>query len=223
MSTLVLVRHGQARFGGDDYDALSDHGHYQCQALQRYWAERGETFDQLYSGSLKRQKDSAAYFGQPSVDERWNEYANDQILAHLAPRLADDDHRFRPLWQAHRADPKDPRAFQKMFEPLMLAWVAGNATHAAVETFEQFKQRIRAALQDIVDTPGSRRVAVFTSGGPIGLAVMTVLGAPNTKALELNWRIRNASLTTFLFSPGRISLDAFNATPHLKPGEETFR
>ena len=74
-----------------------------------------------------------------------------------------------------------------------------------------------------MERPGSRRVAVFTSGGPIGVAVMTALGAPDRRALELNWRTRNASLTHFLFSGGKISLDGFNATPHLRPEMESFR
>jgi hypothetical protein len=51
--------------------------------------------------------------------------------------------------------------------------------------------------------------------------VQTVLQAPEAMAIEVNWRIRNCSLTEFLFTHDRISLDAFNATPHLK--EVTFR
>jgi broad specificity phosphatase PhoE len=62
---------------------------------------------------------------------------------------------------------------------------------------------------------------VFTSAGPIGVAVQTVLGAKDPIAMELNWRIRNCSLTEFVFTRSRISLDAFNATPHLR--EVTFR
>ena len=53
----------------------------------------------------------------------------------------------------------------------------------------------------------------------------TVLKAPAAAALELNWRIRNASLTTLLFSGPRLSLDGFNALPHLadRPDLVTFR
>ena len=51
--------------------------------------------------------------------------------------------------------------------------------------------------------------------------MQTVLRAPEPMAIELNWRIRNCSLTEFLFSGDRVSLDAFNATPHL--GEVTYR
>lgn len=223
MSTLVLVRHGQARFGGADYDALSEHGQKQCELLRDYWAARGETFDEVWSGSLQRQRDSARILAEPAIDDRWNEYGNDGILHHLAPALAETNNAFAELWHKHQSAPKDQRAFQRMFEPLMLAWLDGQIAHAEVEPWSAFRHRVEAALKAIIEKPGSRRVAVFTSGGPIGLAVATVLGASDQQALQLNWRVRNSSLTTLLFSPGRTSLDSFNATPHLGPVDETYR
>ena len=224
MSTLVLVRHGQASFGGPAYDELSDLGLRQGELLRSYWLGRGETFDEVWSGSLARQRDSARLaLVQPQVDPRWNEYDADAILARLGPGLAERRPEFRALWAAHLAAPRDPRTFQRMFEPLMLAWVTGEAADADVEPWAAFRDRVRAVLADVMAAPHSRRVAVFASGGPIGVAVMTVLGAPDWRALELNWRLRNGSLTTFLFSPGRVSLDGFNATPHLALAEETFR
>jgi broad specificity phosphatase PhoE len=69
-----------------------------------------------------------------------------------------------------------------------------------------------------------RRVAAFTSGGPIGVAVQIALNAPDRAGLEVNWRVRNCSLTEFLFSGERLSLDSFNAIPHLEdPALRTFR
>jgi broad specificity phosphatase PhoE len=65
--------------------------------------------------------------------------------------------------------------------------------------------------------PGSgRRVAVFTSGGVIGTSVRLALAAPDRTAMEVNWRVRNCSLTEFVFTTGRFSLDSFNALPHLE-------
>ena len=58
-------------------------------------------------------------------------------------------------------------------------------------------------------------MVAFTSGGFIGVAVQIALGAPDPSGLEVNWRVRNSSLTEFLFSRGRLSLDSFNAIPHL--------
>ena len=62
--------------------------------------------------------------------------------------------------------------------------------------------------------PG-RRIVSFTSGGFIGSAAQWALAAPDRTALELNWRIRNGSLTEFVFTRERFTLDSFNAVPHL--------
>ena len=59
MAKLFVVRHGQASFGAEDYDALSDLGRQQARWLGDYFAERGIRFQRAMSGSLKRQRDTA--------------------------------------------------------------------------------------------------------------------------------------------------------------------
>ena len=59
MSEIIFVRHGQASFGKASYDKLSELGLEQVQHLARYWSDLGETFDQIYVGSLRRQKETA--------------------------------------------------------------------------------------------------------------------------------------------------------------------
>jgi broad specificity phosphatase PhoE len=73
------------------------------------------------------------------------------------------------------------------------------------------------------DVGANQRIALFTSGGVIGRTVQWTMGAPLATALELNWRVRNTSVTEFLFSKRRISLDLFNATSHLPPELITYR
>ncbi|MDZ4123020.1 MAG: phosphoglycerate mutase family protein, partial [Hydrogenophaga sp.] len=51
MGTLYLVRHGQASFGADDYDQLSEMGQRQSRRLGEYWAERGVGFDAVITGT----------------------------------------------------------------------------------------------------------------------------------------------------------------------------
>jgi broad specificity phosphatase PhoE len=225
MSTLVLVRHGQARFGTVNYDALSPLGIEQCQALARHWRERGVGFDECFSGTMIRQTHSAslALGCKPVENAAWNEYDTDAILHYGAPDLAGRSLEFRMLWEASAQEQGNQKLFQHMFEPLMRAWCRGETCHAEIEPWTAFRDRVRGALQALVDKPGSRRAAVFTSGGPTGCAVMTVLGAPEERALELNWRVKNASVSEFVFSNGRIALDAFNATPHLTHAQETYR
>ncbi len=42
--------------------------------------------------------------------------------------------------------------------------------------------------------------------------------------MELNWRIRNCSLTEIVFTRDRVTLDSFNGIPHLDdPALWTYR
>lgn len=220
MSRLILVRHAQARPFEQDSDRLSDHGLLQARKLAAWLAKP----DVAISGSMERHRQTIAPIAvEYAEDTRWNEYDAIGVQTHLAPMLAARDATFAAAWRAFAAD-RSNRTFQPMFERLMQAYIAGEVVSAEVEPWSAFARRVRDALREIVAAPGSgRAVLVVTSGGPIALAAQTVLGAPAAKAIELNWRIRNTSVTEFLFSKGRISLDSFNATPHLAPDEVTFR
>ena len=59
MGKILLVRHGQASLLSADYDQLSPLGAEQARLLGRWWAARGDAVHQVWSGSLKRQRDTA--------------------------------------------------------------------------------------------------------------------------------------------------------------------
>jgi len=60
MSTLYLVRHGQASAGTDDYDRLSELGKTQAELLGQWWQKQGFSADFTSHGSLQRQRDTVA-------------------------------------------------------------------------------------------------------------------------------------------------------------------
>ena len=59
MSELIFVRHGQASFGAESYDKLSEIGARQVQILAEHWHSNQEQFDHIYSGELMRQQETA--------------------------------------------------------------------------------------------------------------------------------------------------------------------
>ena len=68
-----------------------------------------------------------------------------------------------------------------------------------------------------------KKVAAFSSGGPVAAAMGAALNLDDEKTLELSWVVRNAAYAEFLFSSGRFSLMTFNAVPHLTdPHSLTF-
>ena len=60
MPIVLLVRHGQASFGGDDYDQLSELGRRQAELTGRWLRDRGLRRPVAVHGSLRRQRDTAA-------------------------------------------------------------------------------------------------------------------------------------------------------------------
>ncbi|MBK5293169.1 MAG: histidine phosphatase family protein [Acidobacteriia bacterium] len=238
MSTLTLVRHGQALPFQDDPDRLSELGRRQTKRLAQYWLRHGLAFDEMVSGSLRRHIETVEIIrasmreaGLPQApfreDPRFNEYDSAGIQRELAPRIAEANPGFAAVltaWTAHRGTADQNRHFQEMFEALLQEWRAEGWALSGVERWPVFHARVQKGLQDILQAEGrSRRVFVVTSGGPIGVAVQSAVGAPAASAIDIHWRLRNSSLTEFLFSGTKMSLDLFNATPHLEPELQSFR
>ena len=63
MAELLIVRHGQASFGADDYDKLSEVGHEQSRLAGAALREAGWQPDRLVTGTLRRQKDTLKSMG----------------------------------------------------------------------------------------------------------------------------------------------------------------
>ena len=234
MSKLVLVRHGQARFFSDDYDRLSEMGLRQSRVLGEYWLEKGEGFDEVYVGTLRRQRETAEAAGEvfraggrdwpghevlPGLDE----YPADQIMDALLPLLCGRDEGFVRLksdFDGAADGPERYRTFHRLLAAVMAEWIGGKVEANGLMRWTEFRDGVRGALRDIMARDGrGRRVVVFSSGGPIGVAVQSVLRAPDLMAAELNWRIHNCSVTEITFSGDRVALDCFNAVGHLTDPE----
>jgi broad specificity phosphatase PhoE len=211
MSTLTVVRHGQARPFEKNSDCLSEMGEKQAFALGEYWSRAGAVFDEVWSGSLTRHCQTASlalavFSGSAAqIAPEWNEYDAEGIMRGYPPPSSFPDN----------------RAFQKVFETAMEKWIEGSANGA--EAFVDFHSRVLRGLRSIQEGPSNRRVLLFTSGGPIGVLVQTALGAPARSFLDVNWRVRNCSISEFVFSRDRLSLDSFNTLPHLGPALHTYR
>jgi broad specificity phosphatase PhoE len=119
-------------------------------------------------------------------------------------------------YEAARGGPEENRAFQRMLQAAMSKWQEEALQTDGVEPWPAFRDRVSDAITDIMSGPSRREVAVFTSGGPIGFAVHLAMKGPSQSFLEVNWRIRNCSVTEFLFDKVRLTLDSFNAIPHLE-------
>lgn len=226
MGRLLLIRHGQAAAFTDDSDRLTELGQRQAAVLGEYFVAQKLEVDAVIKGSLRRHAQTeagvaAAYqragMPWPQAHERpeWNEYDAGAIMSVLGNALREADPKYAQLvaeFQGAFEGPERNRYFQRMFETLMARWVSGDLLAEGVESFAIFHERVRKGLLQVLEERGT--VAVFSSGGPIGVCVQHALNAPGASAVELNWRVRNGSITEFVFGKGRLSLDTFNGTSH---------
>jgi broad specificity phosphatase PhoE len=239
MSSMTLIRHGQASFFSDDYDQLSPTGHEQSRLLGRFWGVHGYRFTHVFAGPRVRQTQTASLIGdcfreaggdwpEPVVLAELDEYDLTGLMTRLAPALGKQDSHFAGLIEANRqaAETRDRlRTFQTMFEQLLVHWQSESLSIEGLESWAHFRKRVAYAIEHIqTNVPQGSRIAVVTSGGFIGTVAQSVLAAPERSALELNWRVRNSSLTELVFTRERLSLDSFNAVPHLPdPKHWTYR
>lgn len=229
MSTLWVIRHGQASFFEADYDRLSEKGQLQSRRLGEYWAAAGLEFDEVYRGPRRRHLHTAEFIGGPLRDAglSWpepvelpglDEYQAEEVLKLALPGLVERHPRVRKLqaeFTAAEGRENQLRMFQRMYEVVIRMWAGGELALDGVEAWPAFEARVHDALTQITAGTGSRRVAVVTSGGPVGVAVQRALGVGLDATLQTAWMIRNAAFCEFLFSQGRFTLSTYNAFPHL--------
>lgn len=211
MGSLYLVRHGQASFGADDYDQLSDLGHRQGRRLGEYFAARGLRFDAILVGTLRRHRQTldAILEGMGTRAEAldWpglNEYDSVAVIEAIHPA---------PLEK-----PTTPEAYRHHFRLLrdgLAQWMAGVVTPRGMPSYQDFVGGVTGALDHVRTHHHGQSVLVVSSGGPISTAVGRVLQAPPETTIELNLRIRNTALTEFAFTPKRHMLVTYNTLPHL--------
>ena len=214
MPTLYLVRHGQASFGADDYDRLSELGRRQSVQLGRYLAARGQRFDAVLTGTLRRQigtwQGIAEGAGLQVPHVSWpglNEYDSHAVISAVHPD---------PL-----PKPDTPERYRQHFRILregLQAWMEGRVQPADMPSYADFRAGIVGAL-DHVRQNYAGDVLLVSSGGPIATAVAHILDAPAATSIELNLRIRNTAVSEFAFSPKRHQLVTYNTLPHLDAAE----
>ena len=224
MSVIYFMRHGQASFGEENYDRLSDLGCRQSEILGDYFLDLGLRFDAVYSGTIERQTVTARIVMSRFPDEaarppgqswpEFNEYQSSEIIESQIPALIEED---ATISDALERMYTDRRSFQRVFESAMLRWVSGRYDQPGVETWKAFSGRVRKGVRRIMTDNGRRKkIAVFISGGPISAALQMALGLDDETALRLNWQIRNTSVSTFKYDDEGIFLGSFNSVAHLE-------
>ncbi|MBB6628077.1 histidine phosphatase family protein [Nocardioides sp. KIGAM211] len=226
MGVVLLVRHGQASFGAEDYDVLSETGWEQARLLGRHLAAAGVRPDAVVRGGMRRHRETAegllegaGWTTPPEEDTDWDEFDHLGVVAAY------------PDLPTHELD---RREFQHVFELATARWTSGEHDADYPEPFGGFSGRVGAALARAQERAGSgRTVVVISSGGPIAaccgaLVAPEPTGEPDpalTWALwgRFNTVVVNTSVTRVVVGSTGARLLTFNEHAHLAGDTLTYR
>lgn len=214
MSTLTLLRHGQASFGSAHYDALSPLGLQQAACTAAFLAQREQRFSSVICGPRERHRATA----QPAVvalstpalriDPALDEFAEgSRILQSIERRSG----------VAVASDPQFPRAQRlRLYSDEIRLWASGEAAIDGVEPATEFRRRVARWLDTLTsDARRGQNVLAVTSAGVIAAVICELHALPDRALSDLMALIDNTSLTTLVWSQRGRGLASFNQNAHL--------
>lgn len=212
MPVIHLVRHGQASFGSEDYDVLSDVGRAQAAVVGEELARRAPRAPLLVCGTLRRQQDTlqllakaGEFEGELVSDARWDEYDHLALL-----------HRHGTLPQSVSS----VREIQRALDEALLAWIEDEQD----DGWREFSDGAKGALERVVHALDAGQDAiVVTSGGVLAALCGQLLSLPASAVVAVNRVMLNTAVTTLLVGGSGVSLLTLNDHAHLSGDREALR
>lgn len=212
MRDVYIVRHGQAAFGTDDYDRLTEVGWEQSRLLGEYFRGREMQFSSVFTGDMRRHRETLAGLRDvlPETPEAkvlpgLNEYDFHGMLAAYPPA------------QAMADELQDAKQFYRLLRQALKDWSEGKLPGAA-ESWQAFESRVENTLLQIAEAPGP--ILVITSGGASSAMLRKVLGLSVDTMIDLNLQARNTGISQYFCRSSGYLLNSFNTVPHLEQPQD---
>jgi broad specificity phosphatase PhoE len=224
MPTVLLVRHGQASFGGSDYDVLSELGRRQAEIVGAALAERGVQPRAVVTGGLRRQIDTAEIaaagdWPAPTADPRWDEYDADDVLTAHSSSSA----------RLQRGEGEGPppelttQQFQVVLDEALHAWTEHAGEGRARQSWPAFQGGASEALAELAAGLGRGETGVvFTSAGTVAALLTALLELPARAFVAFNRVQINTAVTKVAFGASGASVVSFNDHSHLERGDRSL-
>lgn len=248
MTTLLFARHGQASFGQENYDQLSNLGTQQAQLLGTQYAGLQRQVDGLMTGTLSRQRDSAKHFlqgyqaglerhdntsgaynladlAQPKVLAGLNEFNHEDIFIKSNPKFATQ----AGVMAEVSKSPEPMVLLAELFYESMQRWHSGDFDDDYLESWPAFNARVQQTLQEIIgltqnfDSP--KTLLIFTSGGVIAALTAHLLGEgkPDSQAAyRVTPSLVNTGVTSISLKDNKPRLLSLNEHTHLYAAGERY-
>ena len=220
MTTLYLVRHGQASFKAANYDQLSELGYRQAAWLGEHFAARGIVFSRAVCGTLERQRQDRAHrarrnggvdaFGRP--DARRRAPGLERVLGRCAvPRLPRRGlgKGARPGATCASSTGRSRRRCStgpRRNSPARCRKPGASSASGWPPPCARPARGCRPTPACSRPVPAARSAAAWAG----------MLQAPAQAAIELNLQFRNSAFCEIFVSPRSMRLVSFNCIPHLE-------
>lgn len=218
MTTLFLVRHGQAGALDGQYDILSELGWTQAERLGNAWSKRGLALDEVWCGTLQRQKLTLDALS-PAIRKAapvWHDPALDELpFEQLATQFSTQypDHSAASHW----TKANDKAGFKALMEHAISAWQCDQ-----LDGVEPVWSTYRSALANWLE---GRRLAAtddgtllaISSAGSISLLLAIALDLPDAAMSKFNSQLFNTAVSALhLTANGETRLLLYNSVAHLE-------
>jgi broad specificity phosphatase PhoE len=145
------------------------------------------------------------------------------VVDQALPPLVKSDSHIRGMYQDfEKAQGQAERfkSFQRMFEIVVGRWAAGELPLPGIEPWAEFCDRVQSAFAALArNGHRSQRIVIFSSGGPVAVAMQRALNLSTEATLKTAWMVANSAYSQFLFSGTRFTLASYNSYPHITDRE----
>tara|TARA_B100000886_G_scaffold168705_1_gene115445 strand:- start:102 stop:821 length:720 start_codon:yes stop_codon:yes gene_type:complete len=217
---LYLIRHGQASFGEEDYDNLSKKGIKQSIFLGKKLLKQKISFETTIIGPLKRHKQTferinEGYGGSLNNPVIIEEFAENQLMdiaQYFIPKMLKIDKNLKEIFDAVPFW-KRKRKFLEYFDIIAKQWIHNelDLSDKGFESYDSFRQRVRKAVEKVSSImKKNSNTMVVSSGGAITGVYAEHYPLTVEEIMELNFKIKNASVSLFKKENDTFTLDSFN-------------
>ena len=210
MTIIHLVRHGQASFGKEDYDNLSEIGVKQAFLLGQYFKTLNLKFDKIFVGTLKRQIQTYKQIIKSydtSIDHESTPLLNEYDVKSVLMGFVNG----RSLTKDELHDKK---IHFNLLRSAVTAWSENKISHNVNETWSEFDERAKKFLKTTIERK-SESILVVSSGGTISMILKQILSLPSSQFVNFHFQIFNSSYSKIIISEFGMSLSLFNSIAHL--------
>ena len=211
MPEIYFIRHGQASFGSENYDNLSNLGKRQSKIVGSYFKKIDLTFDRIISGTLNRQLQTCnhiikeiSFSNDPEKTILLNEYnVRSVLLGYVGNRDLTKEEKF------------DEKIHFILLKKAITAWSKNKIKLAKADTWVNFQKRGLDVLNN-VSKFNNKRTLVISSAGTISMIIAQILELPERQFVNFHLQLYNTGFSKVIFDKNGAYLSLFNSVAHLE-------